>query len=91
MYARMAVDMYVCSVRVHSRAQVLAQHEWQEFVHFAAFQYTRSLVALDSTFSLMVLCWNKGHATPLHSHAPNVPTYQYTTLIRTIEVELARS
>ena len=51
---------------------VLAQHEWQEFVHFEPFRYTRSLVALDSCFSLMALCWNKGHATPLHSHAPGV-------------------
>jgi cysteine dioxygenase len=54
---------------------VLAEHEWQEFVHFAPFQYTRSLVALDSTFSLMALCWNKGHATPLHSHAPGVSSW----------------
>ena len=51
---------------------VLAEHEWQEFVHFEPFRYTRSLVALDSSFSLMALCWNKGHATPLHSHAPGV-------------------
>lgn len=51
---------------------VLAEHEWQEFVHFERFRYTRSLVALDSSFSLMALCWNKGHATPLHSHAPGV-------------------
>ena len=54
---------------------VLAQHEWQEFVHFEPFRYTRSLVALDSSFSLMALCWNKGHATPLHSHAPGVSSW----------------
>ena len=29
-------------------------------------------MALDASFSLMVLCWNKGHATPLHSHAHGV-------------------
>ena len=32
----------------------LAESEWREFVHFEPFKYTRSLVALDSAFSLMV-------------------------------------
>eukprot|EP00747_Dinoflagellata_sp_TGD_P223785 gnl/TRDRNA2_/TRDRNA2_95541_c0_seq1.p1 gnl/TRDRNA2_/TRDRNA2_95541_c0~~gnl/TRDRNA2_/TRDRNA2_95541_c0_seq1.p1 ORF type:complete len:536 (-),score=65.90 gnl/TRDRNA2_/TRDRNA2_95541_c0_seq1:380-1963(-) len=54
---------------------VFAESEWCEFVHFEPFRYTRSLVALDSSFSLMVLCWNKGHATPLHSHPHGIRSW----------------
>ena len=32
----------------------LEECQWQEFVHFEPFRHTRSLVALDASFSLMV-------------------------------------
>jgi len=54
---------------------VFNESQWKEFVHFDKYRYTRSLVALDSNFSLMVLCWNKGHATPIHDHGPNVSSW----------------
>mmetsp|Transcript_4970 Transcript_4970/g.11703 ORF Transcript_4970/g.11703 Transcript_4970/m.11703 type:complete len:442 (+) Transcript_4970:1067-2392(+) len=36
--------------------------------HFSEFHYTRNLVHLDGAYSLMVLCWCPGQATPPHSH-----------------------
>mmetsp|Transcript_11335 Transcript_11335/g.22111 ORF Transcript_11335/g.22111 Transcript_11335/m.22111 type:complete len:790 (-) Transcript_11335:194-2563(-) len=51
---------------------VLQEHEWAEFVHFDAYRYTRSLVALEADFSLMVLCWNIGQGTPIHTHGTSV-------------------
>lgn len=35
--------------------------------HFSEFRYTRNLVYLNDQFSLMVLCWGPGQATPIHS------------------------
>jgi len=51
------------------------ENEWKEFVHFDPFRYTRSLVSLDKDYSLMVCCWNNGHATPIHSHGPTVRSW----------------
>ncbi|GBG30791.1 Cysteine dioxygenase 1 [Hondaea fermentalgiana] len=51
---------------------VLKEREWTEFVHFDAYRYTRSLVALEADFSLMVLCWNTGQGTPIHTHGTKV-------------------
>lgn len=33
------------------------------------YKYTRNLIATDNkTFTLMLLCWNKGHKSPIHDH-----------------------
>jgi len=37
-------------------------------MHFDPHRYTRSLVALDKHFSLLVICWNKSQKTPIHDH-----------------------
>ncbi|KAF0765345.1 hypothetical protein AaE_002988 [Aphanomyces astaci] len=47
------------------------QHERpQPFVHFDRTRnYTRNLVATDNvSYSLIVLCWNKGKYSPIHDH-----------------------
>lgn len=43
--------------------------------HFSEFRYTRNLVYLCDQFSLMVLCWGPGQATPIHSHGPRVKSW----------------
>jgi len=54
---------------------VFTEREWAEFIHFDAYRYTRSLIALESEFSLMILCWNKFQVTPLHDHAPGMESW----------------
>jgi cysteine dioxygenase len=51
--------------------------EWQEHVHFSEHNYTRMLLTLKEKFSLMLICWNPGQASPVHSHdhAPENVTY----------------
>lgn len=46
-------------------------NEWKRYEFFDENkQYTRNLVATDhSTFTLMLLCWNKNKASPIHDHA----------------------
>jgi cysteine dioxygenase len=44
--------------------------EWKMFEFYDKFRYTRNLIATDGkTFTLMLLCWNNGHKSPIHDHA----------------------
>eukprot|EP00475_Leptophrys_vorax_P024517 TRINITY_DN3384_c0_g1_i1.p1 TRINITY_DN3384_c0_g1~~TRINITY_DN3384_c0_g1_i1.p1 ORF type:complete len:245 (-),score=44.63 TRINITY_DN3384_c0_g1_i1:147-842(-) len=44
--------------------------EWRMFEFYDKFRYTRNLIATDGkTFTLMLLCWNNGHKSPIHDHA----------------------
>ena len=45
-----------------------AQHEWDEYVHFDERRYQRVLLAFDEHFSLVLNCWHRQQATPLHRH-----------------------
>lgn len=56
----------------------LSDEEWRQFaspVHFSEFRYTRNLVYLDEDFSVVVLCWNAGQATPIHTHGTGVVSW----------------
>lgn len=46
-------------------------NEWKRYALFDdSKNYTRNLVATDNeTFTLMLLCWNKKKASPIHDHA----------------------
>jgi len=46
----------------------LSDEEWERYVHFNEFQYTRNLILLSNKFSLMLMCWKEGQQTPPHSH-----------------------
>ncbi|CAL1529619.1 unnamed protein product [Lymnaea stagnalis] len=44
--------------------------EWKRFAKFDQFRYTRNLVdAGNGKFNLMILCWNEGQGSSIHSHA----------------------
>lgn len=45
-----------------------AKQEWDEYVHFSERRYQRVLLAFDENFSLVLNCWNKQQATPVHRH-----------------------
>jgi len=47
---------------------VLSPDEWERFVHFGERFYTRNLLLLNESFSIMLLCWNTQQATPPHTH-----------------------
>jgi len=49
------------------------ESSWNEWKRFEFWdekkKYTRNLIATDgSTFTLMLLCWNPGRASPIHDH-----------------------
>jgi cysteine dioxygenase len=45
-----------------------AKQEWDEYVHFSERRYQRVLLAFDENFSLVLNCWHKQQATPVHRH-----------------------
>jgi len=47
---------------------VLSPDEWERFVQFGEHYYTRNLLLLNESFSIMLLCWNTNQHTPPHSH-----------------------
>jgi cysteine dioxygenase len=52
-------------------ASYQSQHkEWKRFAKFDPHRYTRNLVdSGNGKFNLMVLCWNEGQGSSIHSHA----------------------
>ena len=44
--------------------------EWARFAHYDSAGYSRNLLAAKQSFSLILLCWEPGQMTPVHSHAP---------------------
>lgn len=48
----------------------LKPENWNKFVHFDKFKYTRNLIAngKDSRFGLMILAWGPGQQSPIHNH-----------------------
>jgi cysteine dioxygenase len=46
------------------------KHEWEKFAFFDKFRYTRNLVDDgNGRYNLLLLCWGKGHQSPIHDHA----------------------
>ena len=46
----------------------LHESEWKQCVRFDSDSYTRTLVALEPSFSVVLICWNGGQGTPIHDH-----------------------
>ncbi|GAX13626.1 cysteine dioxygenase [Fistulifera solaris] len=48
----------------------LHQSDWIKYCHWDSSRpYTRNLVATDhETYTLLLLCWNPGQASPIHDH-----------------------
>jgi cysteine dioxygenase len=54
-------------------AQLLAAYatgstDWARFASFEKDHYTRNLVARNTHFELLVLCWGAGQKSPIHDH-----------------------
>ena len=47
---------------------VLKPAAWESYVHLSPENYTRTLVALEQSFSVVLICWNAGQASPIHDH-----------------------
>lgn len=45
-----------------------AEEDWREVALFSDEHYTRNLVAREARFELMVLCWGRDQASPIHNH-----------------------
>ena len=43
--------------------------EWSKFLNIDKDKYTRNLVSYGERFTLLILCWNKGQKSPIHSHS----------------------
>jgi len=43
--------------------------EWGQYTHFVGNRYTRTLVGMDSKFVVLLLSWERGQFSPIHSHA----------------------
>jgi predicted metal-dependent enzyme (double-stranded beta helix superfamily) len=46
----------------------LHESEWRQCVVFDSDNYTRTLVALEPSFSVVLICWNGGQGSPIHDH-----------------------
>ncbi len=42
--------------------------EWNEYAYWDSERYTRNLLAAQQRFSLILLCWEPGQHTPVHTH-----------------------
>lgn len=44
--------------------------DFSKYIHFDPTKYTRNLVSDgNGKYNLLVLCWNVGHASPIHDHS----------------------
>lgn len=43
--------------------------DWRELVLFDPQRYTRNLLHRSAHYELLLLCWEKGQASPIHDHA----------------------
>ena len=57
------------------QALSLTHEDWRQFVHFDELRYTRSLIAMEENFSVMILCWDKEQGTPIHEHGVEVRSW----------------
>lgn len=46
----------------------LHESEWRQCVRFDSDTYTRILLALEPSFSVVLICWNAGQGSPIHDH-----------------------
>jgi len=61
----------MCHVPEILKAYQFNLEEWQDYINFEEERYSRNLIVLEDTFSVMLLCWNKEQGTPVHTHSPN--------------------
>jgi len=75
--------------------EIMNQFEWEricadqrfcrKFLNFNRHRYTRHMVATNENFSVLIICWYPGQATPIHEHGWNTGAY-YRVLRGGIEV-----
>ncbi len=51
------------------RAYARSEDSWQRYVNYRDDTYSRNLIWRCGDFELLLLCWNKGQASPIHDHA----------------------
>lgn len=59
----------IASVLDMLEALDIDEKEWNDFARFDGKKYTRNLVAHDSAFTVLLLCWNKDQRSPIHDHS----------------------
>lgn len=47
----------------------LNPREWEQFKQYESGRYTRNIVAVDETFVVLLLCWDRGQVSSVHDHA----------------------
>lgn len=55
-------------------AQILGSYagarvDWREYALFESGTYTRNLIARNAWFEMLLLCWARDQASPIHNHA----------------------
>jgi cysteine dioxygenase len=63
-------DFAVVEQRFFAAVAEVPVAEWSRFAHFDETRYSRNLLAAQENFSLILLCWEPGQTTPVHTHAP---------------------
>lgn len=51
------------------RAYAQSEESWRGYVNFREDTYSRNLIWRCGDFELLLLCWNKGQASPIHDHS----------------------
>jgi cysteine dioxygenase len=54
---------------------VLQPKAWRRYVQLSQDNYTRTLVALEQAFSVVIICWNNGQSSPIHDHGPGTRSW----------------
>jgi cysteine dioxygenase len=67
------VDMHtpehVETIKSLLRRVRINEKEWRQYTNWKDNRYTRNLVGFDEKFTVLLLCWNKKQASPIHDHA----------------------
>ncbi len=63
-------DFATVAGRFFTAVEKVPVSEWSRFAHFDENRYSRNLLAAQENFSLILLCWEPGQTTPVHTHAP---------------------
>lgn len=43
--------------------------EFRRYAHWSSGKYTRNLIGYNASFTLLMLCWDRGQESPIHDHA----------------------
>lgn len=44
------------------------EHDWRTFTRWMDNRYTRNCIASCDSYELLLMCWQKGHTSPIHNY-----------------------